>query len=211
MAAYHFYRGKPPIKILGSSLKLDGDVITGRKSLEEQFGEISSLELDLLTLASTIFAVDRGQKRGEREGFARLLELYIPIVNIGRLQGLVPTVEQILRLLSNDTWKIHLYQCDGNAYQIKASKASPGKILLFSGGLDSLAAAVEFSNAAQDLALVSHHTMNQQTTSAQNALYKIVKKKGGKLTHYSYFVSARDRGLFEHAVKIRSALVHSCS
>ena len=71
----------------------------------------------------------------------------------------------------------------------------------FSGGLDSLAAAVEFSHGSDSLALVSHHTMNRQTTTAQSTLYQMLLKKGCKLTHHSFFVSARDKDSFEHAIE----------
>ena len=108
MAPYHFYRGTPPSKPLGNLLRLERDVITGKKDLEAAFGTITTLELDLLTIAAAIFAVDRGEKRGEREDFARVLELQIPVVNIGRLQPLMSIVEQTLRLLSNDTWDVAL-------------------------------------------------------------------------------------------------------
>ena len=201
MAAYHFYRGDVPASPFGTLLKLDSDVTTGKKSVQENFGEVSSLELDVLTIAASIFAVDRGQKRGEREEFARILELHIPVVNVGNLQGLMPIVERTLRLLSNDTWVVSLYQCDGPIYRSQPSKSSPGKVLLFSGGLDSLAAAVEFSQGTEMLALVSHHTKSWQTMSTQAALYKILLAKGCKLAHHSFFVSARDRGSFEHAIE----------
>lgn len=201
MATFHFYRGDAPAVPLGTLLKLDGDVITGRKSIEENFGETTSLELDLLAIASSIFAADRGQPRGERERFARTLELHIPIINTGRLVGLVPIIEKTLRRLSNDTWRINLYQCPGTISNPKATKHAAGKVLLFSGGLDSLAAAVEFSHGAESLALVSHHTMNRQTTTAQSTLYQMLLKKKCKLTHQSFFVSARDKDSFEHAVE----------
>lgn len=202
MATFHFYRGDTPTVPLGTLLKLDGDVITGRKSVEESFGEISSLEVDLLVIASSIFAADRGQQRGERERFARTFELHIPIINIGRLIGLVPIIEKTLRRLSNDTWQINLYQCTGTICNSKPTKQSRGKVLLFSGGLDSLAAAIEFSHDSESsLALVSHHTMNRQTTAAQSTLYQMLLSKGCKLTHHSYLVSARGRNSFEHAVE----------
>jgi 7-cyano-7-deazaguanine synthase in queuosine biosynthesis len=201
MATFHFYRGDPPTVPFGTLLKLDGDVITGRKSAEQNFGDVSSLELDLLAIASSIFAADRGQERGEREKFARTFELHIPIINIGRLIGLVPVIEKTLRRLSNDTWKINLYQSTGTICDTKSTKQAAGKVLLFSGGLDSLAAAIEFSQGKESLALVSHHTMNRQTTTAQATLYQMLLSKGCKLTHHSYFVSARDTNLFEHAVE----------
>jgi 7-cyano-7-deazaguanine synthase in queuosine biosynthesis len=201
MATYHFYRGQAPSNPVGTTLKLDTDVITGKKSIEDNFGEISTLELDLVTIASSIFAVDRGQKRGEREDFARILELQIPVVNIGRLQPLIPIVENTLRLLSNDTWKIGLTQSPGALYTAPSSNAVPGKVLLFSGGLDSLAAAVEFSNGAESLALVSHITKNRQTVTAQKTLYQMLRDKGCNLSHHSYFVSAKDKGNFEHSIE----------
>jgi 7-cyano-7-deazaguanine synthase in queuosine biosynthesis len=201
MAQFHFYRGQVPATPLGIPLKLDGDIITGKKSVEEIFKSISSFELDLLAISSSVFAADRGQQRGEREKFARTLELSIPIINTGRLTALIPTVERILRRLSNDTWKINFYQCQGEISDIKPAKASPGKVLLFSGGLDSLAAAIDLSHGAHTLALVSHHTMNWQTTTAQSTLYQMLLSKGCKLSHYSFFVSARNRGLFEHAAE----------
>jgi hypothetical protein len=48
---------------------------------------------------------------------------------------------------------------------------------------------------------VSHHTKNWQTTSVQAALYNILAAKGRKLTHHSFFVSARNRGSFDHAIE----------
>ena len=201
MASFHFYRGSTPSVPLGTLLKLDNDVVTGIKTLQERFGDANTLEFDLLTIAASTFAVDRGQKRGEREDFARLLELHIPVINIGRLQPLVPTIESILRLLSNDTWQINFYQVPGTVFVPSLQPSSEGKVLLFSGGLDSLAAAVEFSTGPIDLALVSHITKNRQTSNAQQTLFEQLSAKGRNLSHYSYFVSAKDKGDFEHAAE----------
>lgn len=201
MPTFHFYKGAMPSVLFGTALKLDVDVITGSKNVQEQFGNVTTLESDLLTLAACIFAVDRGQKRGEREEFARLLELHIPIVNVGRLQPLIPLVESTLRLLSNDTWQIYPYQAPGSMTSSPFAKTSTGKVLLFSGGLDSLAAAVEFSKGPEDLALVSHVTKNRQTSNAQQTLYGQLLAKDCNISHYSYFVSAKDKGQFEHAAE----------
>jgi 7-cyano-7-deazaguanine synthase in queuosine biosynthesis len=201
MASFHFYQGNVPIQPLGTLLKLETDVFTGYKNLNDAFGEPSTLEIDLLVLAASIFAVDRSQKRGEREAFARTLELHIPVVNIGRLQPLIPVVEDVLRKLSNDTWTISLRQIPGEIFVSPMVPIDPRKVLLFSGGLDSLAAAVEFSQNAEGLALVSHITKNRQTITAQQTLFQLLVGKGCNLDHYSYFVSARDKGEFEHAVE----------
>ena len=201
MKTFHFYRGDTPKTPYGILLKLETDVLTGIKSVRENFGEESTLEADLLALAGSIFAVDRAQKRGEREEFARTVELHIPVTNVGRLQPLIPVVEDILRRLSNDTWHINLIQASGALYTPSTAKISPGKVLLFSGGLDSLAAAVEFSNSPDRLALVSHITKNRQTVTAQQTLFGQLLSKGCNLAHYSFFVSAKDKGTFEHSVE----------
>lgn len=100
-----------------------------------------------------------------------------------------------------DTWKIGLTQSPGALYTAPSSNAVPGKVLLFSGGLDSLAAAVEFSNGAESLALASHITKNRQTVTAQKTLYQMLRDKGCNLSHHSFFVSAKDKGNFEHSIE----------
>jgi hypothetical protein len=89
MPTFHFYRGKPPSAPMGALLNLGLDVLTGEKDFSKNFTPVSTLEGDLLTLAAAVFAADRGCERGEREDFARSFELYVPIVNIGRLQPLL--------------------------------------------------------------------------------------------------------------------------
>ncbi len=70
---------------------LAGDVLTlrpgkilttGERSFREQFGTPSSLELDILTLASAIYASDLAFKREERSNYPRnKIKLTVPVVN----------------------------------------------------------------------------------------------------------------------------------
>jgi 7-cyano-7-deazaguanine synthase in queuosine biosynthesis len=182
------------------NLQLGHHVYTGHNDLEKKFGSVTSLEDDLLNLAASILAVDRGVERGEREEFARRIELSLPIVNIARIQPLVPNIERVLRLLSNDYWRLALRQHDGAVEPQLLVKPSDGKTLLFSGGLDSLAAAVEFGSSLK-LHLVSHITRNQQTISTQHELVMMLKKAGIDLPHEQFFVSSRDAANFNHDVE----------
>jgi len=150
---------------------------------------------------SSIFAVDRGAARGEREEYARFLTLSVPVVNIGTLQPLIPIIESALRNLSNDLWTIKLYQANGTVTKPEKKASADGSVLLFSGGLDSLAAAIEFSDGVHDLALVSHVTKNRQTITAQRSLFDSLSSKGRKLSHYSYFVSSKNVGTFQHDIE----------
>lgn len=182
------------------SLNIGEHIYTGAGEFQQKFGSPTTLETDLLNIAATVFAVDRGLPRGEREEFARRIELSIPIVNIARLQPLVPDIERVLRFLSNDSWRLSLRQHNGVLEQTFTASLNDGKTLLFSGGLDSLAAAVEFSKNSQ-LHLVSHVTKNQQIRNTQQQLVGILKQSGLTLPHDQFFVSSRDGPNFDHDVE----------
>ena len=135
----------------------DKNLLTGEKPFTKEFGNTTSLESDLLLLASSIFAADRATARGEGEDYPRTIQVSVPIVNMARLQLLSRRVERILRKLSNDAWRIELRQEDGKQERVLEVKPKDGKTLLFSGGLDSMAAAVDFGGSAgSGLHLVSH-------------------------------------------------------
>jgi 7-cyano-7-deazaguanine synthase in queuosine biosynthesis len=170
------------------------NLITGELSFKREFGELTSLERDLLLIASSVFAADRCVKRGDREDFTRVIEVHIPIVNAGLLQPFTRSIEEVLRKLSNDSWRIVLRQIQGEIERPFRVTETNGQTLLFSGGLDSFAAAFEFG-APKDssLHLVSHITHNSRTTSAQNTLVSLLKKRGISLPHRQFYVSSRPR------------------
>lgn len=177
-----------------SVLESGGNLKTGESDVERSFGDVSSVEADLLVLASSIFAADRATARGEREDFQRNIEIRVPVVNLARLMPLVPDIEEILRLLSQDGWTVTLRQAPGAAEGTPAVRPASGTTLLFSGGLDSLAAAVEYGQGATTLELVSHRTRNPATISTQNQLAALLASRGFNVTHRHFFVSSTAGG-----------------
>ena len=125
-------------------LEVGKNLFTGEDNFKEAFGSLTSLEADLLLISASVFAADRATVRGEREDITREIELQIPVVNSGRLEPLTTQIEKILRNLSHDTWIIKLRQVSGNPEKDVQCDEEGGRTLLFSGGLDSLAAAIEF-------------------------------------------------------------------
>jgi 7-cyano-7-deazaguanine synthase in queuosine biosynthesis len=178
----------------GASAVLDPskNLYDAESSFERIFGNVTSLERDLLLLSAAIYAADRCIKRGERENAPRDIELSIPIVNIGVVQPCIAQIEQILRKLSSDSWTLQFRQEPGELEGPLNLKAVDGRTLLFSGGLDSLAAAIEFGSRKPDVQLVSHITHNQATSRAQSSLVSLMKKRL-KLTfqHHRFLVTAR--------------------
>ncbi len=168
------------------------NLLTGEDDFVKHYKTITTLEEDLLLIASSVFAADRCIQRGEREDLTRGIELSIPIINIGKIQPFAKKVEDILRTLSNDSWRITFRQQDGMQESKLEVASAKGGTLLFSGGLDSLAAAFEFGSLQNSLQLVSHITKNQPTDRAQKELAKLIQEKGGALLHRQFFISSRD-------------------
>jgi 7-cyano-7-deazaguanine synthase in queuosine biosynthesis len=163
---------------------------TGEGKFQQTFGGLTSLEADLLLVASSVFAVDRCLARGQREDFARGIEISIPVVNAGRLQPVRALLEELLRTLSNDSWRIAFRQESGQTETVPVANQRQGSTLLFSGGLDSLAAAIELGTSTPALQLVSHTTRNQRTSVTQDELVSLLKSIGIAPPHRKFLVSA---------------------
>ena len=174
-------------------LEVGKNLFIGEDDFTQAFGPLTSLESDLLLISASVFAADRATARGEREDIARRIELHIPVVNALRLQPLTKKIEEILRNLSNDAWRINLRQVSGDLEKDAHYAEGSGRTLLFSGGLDSLAAAIEFGKQEKTLQLVSHITRNQTTNQAQKNLAADLKNHGLDLPHHQFFVSSSSR------------------
>lgn len=194
MISYFIRRGGNEDGNCNYILEAGNNLFTGEEDFKKVFGLPTSLEADLLLIGASIFAADRATARGEREDITRRIELHIPVVNIARLLPLTQQIEMILRILSNDAWRITLRQEPGEPETRTQPANENGLTLLFSGGLDSLAAAIEFGGQDKKLQLVSHRTRNQSTARAQKKLAAVLCDGGLNLPHYQFFVSSRDKG-----------------
>ena len=174
-------------------LEVGSNLFTGEADFSSAFGPPTSMESDLLLLASSIFAADRATRRGEREDYARQFEIFVPVTNLTKLFPLVTGIEQTLYRLSNDSWKIEL-RVEPGAEEDWSSSTNPGLTLLFSGGLDSLAAAVEFGIPGSGLQLISHRTRNPITSQSQDQLLQLLTDAGRVLPHHHVFASSRSGG-----------------
>lgn len=176
----------------GCSIVLEAgtNLQTGESKFQKTFGGLSTLEADLLLVASSVFAADRCLTRGEREDFTRGIEISIPVVNAGRLQPVRSLLEELLRTLSNDGWRITFRQESGEPETTSVAPPTSGATLLFSGGLDSLAAAIELGTSIPSLQLVSHTTRNQRTSVVQDQLVALLQSIGITPPHRKFQVSA---------------------
>jgi len=107
------------------------NLLTGEKEFKTKHKDITSLERDLLVIGAAVFASDRVVARGEREDFTRGIELSIPITNTGHLKPFEREIEDILRILSNDSWRIILRQEDGKREKDFRLPSGEGNIVIF--------------------------------------------------------------------------------
>jgi 7-cyano-7-deazaguanine synthase in queuosine biosynthesis len=181
---------------LGSAdlvLQPGGNLRTGIEDFETFFPNPTSLEKDVLVVASAIYACDLAFKRGERENITRSIEVTIPVTNIQAFERLNSQLQLLLWILSHDVWSFNFKRQKGLPEPAEDWPKSDGKTLLFSGGLDSFAGAVDLLDdiGASRVQLSSHVTANPVTRKSQNdlanyltgkytgALNRVVVRTGG--------------------------------
>jgi 7-cyano-7-deazaguanine synthase in queuosine biosynthesis len=174
-------------------LRPNKNLINGSKEFLRQFSEISSLELDLLNVASAIFACDLAFKRGERENIARQIDLNIPVINFAIFSAVREEIRFALLVLSHDAWNINFIPANGSPEPNRSwTMNNPAALLLFSGGLDSFSAAIDFGERLERVELVSHVTANPIVKGTQETLYSYLQEKfPDKFNRISFHVTGR--------------------
>ena len=152
------------------------NLVTGSAAFGHYFGDITTLELDLLNVASTIYAVDVGAPRGVREEHTRSFHVELPVTNHHAFLRTADDLRYCLYLLTNDTWELSFTQAEGIPEESRTWDRGDGTTLLFSGGLDSLAQAVLLAEIGDDFCLVSHDSGNQTIAIAQEELADYVNR-----------------------------------
>lgn len=180
---------KPNVLFLRPNINL----ITGVSNFQSEFGTPTSLEEDLLVLSSAIFASDLALKRAERENITRSIELNIPVVNHHLFESVLKELRFALYKLSHDSVVINFIKRAGTIENYKVTTVKKNaKVLLFSGGLDSMSAAVQFGRAGDNVELVSHITGNQVISRTQNNLFRFLQDEfKNQFNHTSFRVGGR--------------------
>lgn len=153
------------------SLQPGANLLIAEREFRAAFGEPTSLEYDLLLLASSIYSADIAAKRGHGEEFTRRIDIEVPVTNFPAFRAAREDIEYVLYLLTRDAWALRFVSHPGAAESPRQyAPASNATVLLFSGGLDSYSAAIALNNSSP-LYLVSHTTGNRTISRAQEALF----------------------------------------
>jgi 7-cyano-7-deazaguanine synthase in queuosine biosynthesis len=174
------------------NLSVGENIFIPVKRLTEKWSDLSSLELDLLGFAAVVYAADLAVKRSEREEFVRSIRLDVAVVNLAAFNAVRQKLQRTLRVLSCDNWVLNFTAATGAPEANRKWPKATGTTLLFSGGLDSFAAACELLRKGEETYLVSHVTHNRPVANSQAELVdEIDKHFKTKTDHVQLMVSSR--------------------
>jgi 7-cyano-7-deazaguanine synthase in queuosine biosynthesis len=139
-------------------------------------GSLNSLDHDLLRVGAYVYTTDLAIKRLPREKHIRSIRVRIPVANIQAFQRIRALIEQALTTVSADNWQLEFEAIPGasSAPGMNWPKRE-GSTLLFSGGLDSFAGALDALTRERAITLVSHITHNRPVENAQSRLASVVQ------------------------------------
>src|SRR5690606_21878733 len=158
---------------------------------------------DLLEIVGYIFAADRKTYRGnpddtEYHGWSRAFNFHFNVrdYNFWKRPDIQELMEQALCFMSGDhSYKFNFYKAgadfptnifDNEKFEVH--KPEKLKVSLFSGGIDSLAGAIEMLKASDaEVCLVSHQSGQPGTIMTQRTIYEALKNVyGERCNHYKF-------------------------
>jgi 7-cyano-7-deazaguanine synthase in queuosine biosynthesis len=117
-------------------------------------GDVPLAHRDLVAFATAVFLADRTV--GRPRGWRRSIELEVPVYDVARWEALADHFTGLLELLSSDTWRLSFTPRTQPKKLEVSEHPEVDRVLLFSGGADSLCGAIRSLANGERLLLVSH-------------------------------------------------------
>jgi hypothetical protein len=135
----------------------NANVQTGLEEIETKLKiEVNDVAKDLYRIALTVYLWDLNTLRGYKPRYCSIL---ISVSNKEKWDSVKEHLESTLRFLTGDTYDFHFVQGSRSVTEFKFEKRSDHSVLLFSGGLDSLAGFKWMIDGKLKPLLVSHPAM----------------------------------------------------
>ena len=152
--------------------------------LHEVAGKVPSFPsaaLDFILFATAVFAADKKVLRSETaDRWTRSIDLSVPVVEPDQWSSAEPYLRQALSYLTGDEWRLSWRPSSVRiATAAPAQHASFDSVTLFSGGLDSLAGAIDLLEGSGRVLLVGHRD-SPQTPEFQRRLAAELTKEYGE-------------------------------
>ena len=204
-------------------LYLEGDkknVEIRLDNIEERIvANLSPIARDLLELAAVLYVADTSIKRGKTDVYGqdwqRQIRMVVPVRQVKKWRKAQSLLSELLTYLSGDVsvsidFRAHRRPKTGPGYlQFQAS--APGfqganRIVLFSGGLDSLTGTAEVVAAGETPLLITHRSSPTRTELQQSLTKRLSEKKSCRLPSISVWVTRKGREAADNNQRLRSFL-----
>lgn len=163
------------------------------KDILERMGAVPSVSAeDLLTIAMGVYAVDTRIPRSTADdGWTRDIVLHAPVFDPATWSALSPLLRRALDFLTGDSWTFEFRERQPGT----PSDVSPKKQLveatdveLFSGGLDSLAGAIDLLESGRTVVLAGHYGAGVTNSVQQNVLSALKEHYKGRVVPCMFHV-----------------------
>jgi len=187
--------------------------------------DLSPRLVDFLEIASYIFSADCATRRGTQwtddestEPWGRDFAFVIPVrqPDFWESARIKDLLRDVLGFLSNDAYSFRFVplqrdRADQQQYfefgdQQDWPFHSPARVLMFSGGLDSLAGAVEMAAAGTKLVLVSHRSVSTLDARQRKLFNQLQGRFPGQLVHVPVWINKDESFGREPTQRTRSFL-----
>jgi hypothetical protein len=181
--------------------------------------------IDFLEIASYVFSADCATQRGRKwadddstEPWGRDLSFIIPVrqPDFWQAPRIKDLIEEVLGFLSNDNYSFRFVplqhdRADQQRYFEFGDLEewpfqSPERVLMFSGGLDSLAGAVETAVAGTKSVLVSHRPVSTLDSRQKKLFSELQKRFPGQFIHVPVWINKSESFGREPTQRTRSFL-----
>jgi len=180
--------------------------------------------VDFLEIASYVFTADCATERGQhwtdddsKEAWGRDFAFVIPVRDpaFWTKPEVTALVKEALSFLSNDKYSFTFVpltqdRSEQHYFEFAERKTwpfhAPERVVMFSGGLDSLAGAVETANTGDRVVLVSHRSVSTLSAHQKKLFHALQKRFPNQFVHVPVWINKDEKFGRESTQRTRSFL-----
>ena len=152
-------------------------------------GDVPLPHRDFVTFATAVFLADRTVARPK--SWWRAIELEVPVYDVAGWARLAGHFADTLEILSSDSWQLTFTQRPEPEELTAPKRLELDRVLLFSGGADSLCGAIRSLAAGERLLLVSHWDWSGHSAVQQHLSSELAARFAGQVSHRRIHLSRR--------------------
>src|SRR5260370_273290 len=204
-------------------LHLEGDEqnveIRFQNTEEKIIAKLGPETKDLLEVAAALYVADTSIGRGQTDVYGRdwqrSIHLILPVRRVTKWRKVASQLSELVTYLSGDasiTFDFRRHKQDEKGQRYLELPASAGvfqgadRIVLFAGGLDSLAGAVSVLSSGEVPLLISHRSSPTRTQLQESLPERLRQKTGKRLPLIYAWVTRKGEEAIDNTQRLRSFL-----